>query len=297
MKLFCVDSEKQRQSDCRDTEKVHADLWNQKSVRRMNTMNQINQRLCKKMENNELLFGTLATSGTPILTEALAQCGFDVLWLDMEHTGIGLESLINNMIAARSGGTVAWVRVPWNDPVLIKPVLDMGADGIIFPFIRTAEEAQLAVASCTFPPDGIRGYGPLRALDYGRISQETFVTHTFRDCQRIIQIEHIDAVHNLREIACVDGIDGFIVGPNDLSASIGRLGQLYCPEMIALYREIGAILRDAGKCAGIYVGALNPKNLTMWKAMGYRLFFSGSDCGYVYEGASKILQEFQAILK
>lgn len=263
----------------------------------MNPMNQINQRLCNKMENKELLFGTLSTSGTPILTEALAQCGFDVLWLDMEHTGIGLESLINNMIAARSGGTAAWVRVPWNDPVLVKPVLDMGADGIIFPFIRTAEEARLAVASCTFPPDGIRGYGPLRALDYGRISQETFVMHTFRECQRIIQIEHIDAVNNLREIADVDGIDGFIVGPNDLSASIGKLGQLYCPEMIELYRKIGAILRDADKCAGIYAGTLNPKNLNMWKNMGYRLFFSGSDCSYVYEGAARTLQEFQAILK
>ena len=160
-------------------------------------------------------------------------CGFDVLWLDMEHSAIGIESLLSNMMAARSGGTPAWVRVPWNDPVRVKPVIDMGADGVIFPFIRTAEDARLAVASCTFPPKGIRGYGPLRALDYGRISQAEFVESAYRDCQRIIQIEHIDAVNHLEEIAAIDGIDAFIVGPNDLSASIGKLGQTMDEEMLA----------------------------------------------------------------
>ena len=248
------------------------------------------------MDNGQLLYGTVLTSGSPLITEMLAGCGFDGVWLDMEHSAIGIESLLNNMMAARSGGTPAWVRVLWNDPVRVKPVIDMGADGVIFPFIRTVEDAKLAVASCTFPPDGIRGYGPLRALDYGSISQDEFVRSTYRDCLRIIQIEHIDAVNNLEEIAKIDGIDGFIVGPNDLSGSIGKLGQMRDKEMIALYGRIGEVLHNSGKPVGIftggYAGTLNCDHIKEWIDMGYTMFFTGSDCGMVFNGATQMLNDF-----
>ena len=259
-------------------------------------MNEMNQKLTEKMNARELLYGTVLTSGSPLVTEMLAQCGFDVLWLDMEHSAIGIESLLNNMMAARSGGTPAWVRVPWNDPVRVKPVIDMGADGVIFPFIRTVEDAKLAVASCTYPPDGIRGYGPLRSLDYGKYTQAEFVSKYYRDCKRIIQIEHIDAVNNLEEIAAIDGIDGFIVGPNDLSGSIGKLGQMRDEEMIALYKRIGNTLRDAGKPAGIftggYAGVLNCEHIEEWIEMGFNMFFTGSDCGMVFNTATQMIRDF-----
>ena len=255
-------------------------------------MNDMNRKLVEKMQKGALTYGTVLTSGSPILTEMMAMCGFDVLWLDMEHTAIGTEAVVANMIAARSGGTPAWVRVPWNDPVRVKPVIDMGADGIIFPFIRTAEEAKLAVASMTFPPEGIRGYGPLRALDYGRITQEEFVKSGYRDCRRVIQIEHIDAVKNLREIAAIDGIDAFIVGPNDLSGSIGKLGQMFCPEMMEIYREIGSVLKDSGKTAAIFTGGFDQTRIQEWIDMGYTMFFSSSDCGFAFEGATRVVNSF-----
>ena len=259
-------------------------------------MNDMNWKLTQKMSEGKLLYGTVLTSGSPLVTEMLAQCGFDVLWLDMEHSAIGIEGLLNNMIAARSGGTPAWVRVPWNDPVRVKPVIDMGADGVIFPFIRTVDDARLAVASCTFPPTGIRGYGPLRALDYGRITQADFVESAYRDCKRIIQIEHVDAVNHLEEIAAIDGIDGYIVGPNDLSGSIGKLGRMRDEEMIALYRRIGNVLKAAGKPAGIftggYAGTLNTDDIEQWIDMGYTMFFTGSDCGLVYNGATAMINAF-----
>ena len=107
-------------------------------------MNEMNRRLCEKMAAGQLIYGTVLTSGSPLVTEMIAQCGYDVLWMDMEHSAIGIESLLTNMMAARSGGTPAWVRVPWNDPVRVKPVIDMGADGVIFPFIRTVEDAKRA---------------------------------------------------------------------------------------------------------------------------------------------------------
>ena len=248
-----------------------------------------------RLYNGEVLIGTHIFAGMPMLTEAIAQIGFDLLWIDMEHTAIGIESAVNNMIAAKAGGTTAWVRIPWNDPVRAKPVVDMGAEGIIFPYIRTADEAKLAVAACSYPPKGIRGYGPLRALDYGAISQEEYVTKTYRNCLRILQIEHIDAVKNLREIAAVEGIDVFIVGPNDLSASVGKIGMVKDPELMELYREIGEILRELGKPFGVSTGN-DPEFLKFWQSVGATILFVGSDVSYVYEGAKttkKLLKEFQ----
>ena len=141
-------------------------------------MREANRTLAQKMKENQLISGTVIACGNPLITEMVAQCGFDVLWMDMEHSAIDIESLVLNLMAARSGGTPVWVRVPWNDPVRVKPVLDMGADGIIFPFIRTLEDAQLAVASCTYPPEGIRCWGPLRSADYGSI---LILYHIFTD--------------------------------------------------------------------------------------------------------------------
>ena len=260
-------------------------------------MNEMNRKLVEKMEKKELTYGTVLTSGSPLMTEMMAMCGFDVLWLDMEHTANGVESTVANMMAARSGGTPAWVRVPWNDPVRVKPIIDMGADGIIFPFIRTVEEAQLAVDSMTFPPKGIRGYGPLRALDYGKITQEEFVNSTYRDCRRIIQIEHIDAVNNLEKIAAIEGIDAFIVGPNDLSGSIGKLGKMRDPEMMEIYRRVGSILKDSGKTAAIFTGGFNQEYIQEWIDMGYTMFFSSSDCGFAFEGANRVIDSFNAAFR
>ena len=240
--------------------------------------------LYQKLKEGQVIRGSHVFAGMPILTEAMAQAGFDVLWLDMEHTAIGIESVVNNMIAAKAGGTPAWVRIPWNDPVRAKPVLDMGAEGIIFPYVRTAEEAGMAAAACSYPPEGIRGYGPLRALDYGGISQMEYVTETYRKCLRIIQIEHIDAVRNLREIASVEGIDAFIVGPNDLSGSVGKIGLVQDPELMELYREIGAVLTEMGKPFGVSTGC-NPAFLQFWRSIGATILFAGNDVGYVYEGA------------
>lgn len=256
-------------------------------------MNSVNKAFFKKVEQGQLLYGTVLNIGSPMVTELLAQSGFDVLWLDMEHTAIGVEAVLSNLMAARSGGIPAWVRVPWNDPVQVKPLLDIGADGIIFPFIRTVEEAKLAAASCTYPPHGIRGYGPCRAVDYGRISLEEYAGGVCREARRIIQIEHIDAVRNLREIAAIEGIDGFIVGPCDLSASIGKLGQLRCEEMMDLYREIAQVARESGKLAGIYAGDFNKEYIQQFLDMGFNMIFNSSDYTLLYQSATNMIRNFR----
>lgn len=251
--------------------------------------------LAEKLKAKQLVSGTVIACGHPMITEMIAQCGFDVLWLDMEHSAISTETLLTNLIAARSGGTPVWVRIPWNDPVLAKPVLDMGADGIIFPFIRTLEDAKLAVAACTYPPEGIRGWGPLRANDYGRIPQPQYMEETSRKCLRILQIEHVDAVKDLRRIASLEGVDALLVGPNDLSGSIGKLGQMWDAEVVELYREIGRVAQEVGKPAAMC--AFNPAYIPEWIRMGFTVFFGGSDCAFVYQGAHSLLERHQAIFQ
>ena len=254
------------------------------------------EQLHQKLNNGEIVVGTHIFAGMPLLTETMAQCGYDVLWLDMEHTAIGVESLCNNLIAARAGGTPAWVRIAWNDPVLAKPVLDMGADGLIFPYVRTAEEAKLAAAACTYPPNGVRGYGPMRAQNFGAITQKEYITDTYRNCRRVIQIEHVDAVRNLREIAQVEGIDAFIVGLNDLSASVGHLGDFRHPDVFPMYAEIAAVLREFKKPFGVSI-AYDEELITYWKELGATIFFAGCDAGYVFEGARNMHTNLSRLVK
>ena len=243
--------------------------------------------LNEKLERKQLLYGTLSCIGDPAATEAMAKSGVDLLWIDTEHTPVSGTVLQNALIAARAGGVPAWVRIAWNDPVLAKPVLDMGADGIIFPYVRTAEEARLAASACSYPPEGVRGFGPMRALDYGGIPALEYVTETYRKCRRVVQIEHIDAVKNLKEIVKVDGIDAFIVGPNDLSGSMGFIGRVREPEMIKIYGEAAEILRGSGKPFGVAT-FFDGDWLRMWVDLGATVLFCGCDYGFVYDGAAAI---------
>lgn len=246
-------------------------------------------KLNEKVKNGEVIYGSHIFCGAPSLTECMAQTGFDVLWIDMEHTAIGIESLQNNLIAARAGGTPAFVRIPWNDMVLAKPVIDMGPEGIIFPYIRTVEDAKRAVEACEYPPKGVRGYGPLRALDYGTIPQVEFVDNTYRKMWRILQIEHIDAVNNLEEIVQVEGIDAYIVGPNDLSGSVGHIGRVTHPDMMPIYDRIGEVMKKYNKVFGVSMGFV-PEVIDQWLERGAKMIFAGNDVGYVHDGASAVLE-------
>lgn len=235
----------------------------------------------------KIILGSHVFCGAPMLTEAVALAGFDVVWIDMEHTSIDKEAVLNNLIAVRAGEAASLVRIPWNDPVLAKPILDMGPDALLFPYIRTVEDARLAVASCRYPPEGIRGYGPLRALEYGRRTQIDYVDKFSGHMLRMLQIEHIEAVNNLDAILDVEGIDAFIIGPNDLSGSMNQMGRPNAPEMQPVYDEIGRRLTKAGRPFGVSMG-YNPELLQRWIDRGAQMLFSGYDTGYVFSGAQSV---------
>ncbi len=252
------------------------------------------RKLKDKLERGECVIGTHTFTGVPMLTEAMALCGFDAVWIDMEHTVIDKAAVINNLIACNEAGAAAVVRIAWNDPVLAKPILDMGADAIIFPYIRTADDARLAAAACTYPPQGVRGYGPQRANLYGLGDQLEYVRRDYRAALRFIQLEHIDALECLDEILDVEGIDGFIFGPNDLAGSMGLIGQPRHERALEATRRATEKLRKAGRPFGASVG-YDEETLTWWRAEGATLLFAGYDTGYVMEGARNTLAGMRRI--
>ena len=173
-----------------------------------------------KINNGGVCLGTGITFTDPTATEALCDL-FDFVWIDMEHNALSLEAVQGHLMATKASRTVPLVRVPANDPTMIKRVLDIGAAGVIVPMIRTAQEAALAVQACRYPPQGFRGIGPRRASNYGRSLGTDFFKDANENILTMVQIEHRDAVENLDGILSVPGLSGIAIGRADLSASMG----------------------------------------------------------------------------
>jgi len=177
-----------------------------------------------KLGKNELTIGSWITISHPSVVEIMATASFDWLCVDMEHTSIDLQMAQILITTIQSKNIKALVRVSKNEEVIIKKVLDMGADGIIVPMIKTKEEALKAVKFAKYPPIGERGVGLYRAQGYG-INFEKYKKWVNNEIVIIAQIEHIEASKNIDQILGVDGIDGTIIGPYDLSGSMGYPGE------------------------------------------------------------------------
>lgn len=254
--------------------------------------------LRQKIENCEKLCGTLVSLTDPCLCEIMGNAGFDFIWIDTEHTYMSYKEVLCHLNAARSSGAAAVVRVPQNDLTFTKKILEMDVDGIIFPMVRTAEEAEELMNMTLYPPLGTRGFGPMRAIRYGADDAAEYTEKRSRDLCRFIQIEHIECVENLEEIVKKPYIDGFIFGPNDLSLSLGGIGEKTKSETEAAIRNAVAVLKKHGKYIGISVGH-NEDVVKYWSQFPVDLFVSGSDWTFVYSEAERTrrLLESYHILK
>jgi 2-dehydro-3-deoxyglucarate aldolase/4-hydroxy-2-oxoheptanedioate aldolase len=208
----------------------------------------------EKLRQGELCLGTCISFTDPTVTEALCTA-LDFVWIDMEHSAFSPEVVQGHIMATKGSRTTSIVRVPWNDPVLIKPVLDMGAAGIIAPQVRTADEARQLVAACLYPPQGIRGFGPRRPSNYGRDGGVQFCKRANESLVVIAQIEHIDAVRNLDAILSVPGLTSIVLGPNDLAGSMGQIGNVRHPDVMKAI-EISFPLSDGGDASSRAFGVL-----------------------------------------
>jgi 2-dehydro-3-deoxyglucarate aldolase/4-hydroxy-2-oxoheptanedioate aldolase len=214
------------------------------------------------------------------------------VWVDAEHNPLSLEQIQGHILAAKGSGATMLVRVAWNDPVLIKPVLDMGAAGIIVPLVRTAEDVRRAVAACKYPPEGIRGYGPRRPSNYGRKGGPAFIRRENETVLTIAQIEHIEAVQNLDAILAVSGLTSLLIGPNDLAGSMGHAGEPRHAEVLHAIDSVIAKATQAGVPVGLAAGG-EAEEFLHWHKKGVNWLTVGSDFWLLVRALTSLTEEIR----
>jgi 4-hydroxy-2-oxoheptanedioate aldolase len=183
----------------------------------------------------------------------VAGAGFDWLLLDTEHSPNDLESVLTQLQAAAAYPSAPVVRVPWNDMVAIKRVLDIGAQSLLIPYVQNPDEARAAVAATRYPPAGVRGVaGTTRATRFGRIKD--YAKRAHEELCVLVQVETQEALKHIEAIATVDGVDGIFIGPGDLHASMGYAGEVANPAVLPLIEDALRRIRRTGKAPGILVG-------------------------------------------
>ncbi|KAB0269245.1 HpcH/HpaI aldolase family protein [Microvirga brassicacearum] len=227
--------------------------------------------------------GTWLMAAAPATAEAMGYAGFDFLVVDMEHVPIEVSDLTHILRAIGCTPADAVVRLAWNDQVLIKRVLDAGAQTIMVPFVQTAEEARQAVSFAKYPPEGVRGVAAVhRGSRFGRATD--YLKRANGEVAVIVQLETPDAIERLPEIAAVPGVDGLFVGPGDLSAAMGHIGNITHPDVQALIQKAAKASRAAGKPVGI-VGP-NPDMVRRFLDYGYDFSAVASDIAMMTGRAS-----------
>ena len=237
--------------------------------------------LKEKIQNKQKTSGTLLNLNDVASGLILGRCGYDFIWVDMEHSCLSLENLLGQISALKNGGTAVVVRVPQNDLTFTKKVLEMGVDGIIFPMLKTVEEVNEMIACTLYPPYGTRGCGPQNAIGYGFDDIGEYIQNTCEHLCRFIQIEHKDLVDNLQEVVKNPYIDGYIFGPSDLSGSIGELGNLFGENNLALIQRAMEVLNRENKYTGLATGDVSEETIARWHAIGVDMLAVGADYDFL----------------
>jgi 4-hydroxy-2-oxoheptanedioate aldolase len=227
---------------------------------------------------------------SPIAAEIIAGAGFDWIVIDGEHGPNDIATLLPQLQAMRGGTAEPVFRVPWNDMVIIKRAMDVGARTLLIPFVQNVDEALHAVAATRYPPLGVRGVSVApRANDYGRI--QNYHRNAHLDTCVLVQIETRVALIEIESIAQVDGVDGIFVGPSDLAADFGHLGNPKQADVQGALKDAATRIRAAGKAAGILTGSLD--DVESLFAMGYNFVSVGSDVGLLARTAEQIAARFK----
>ena len=244
----------------------------------------------KALKEGRTQIGLWSTLCSNMGADAIADAGFDWIVLDTEHSPNEPPDLVRQMQALRGGAATPVVRPAWNDAVLFKRILDLGAQTLLVPFVQNAEEARKAVAATRYPPHGIRGVATTaRASRYGRV-KDYLKTAGEQICV-LAQVETLDAVKRLPEIAAVDGIDGIFIGPSDLAASMGHLGNPLHPDVQTVISGAIKPIRAAGKAGGYLTG--NEEEARKRIAEGFQFVAVGNDLGILARGADALAKKFK----
>ncbi len=236
------------------------------------------------------LAGMWVCSGSPLIAELCAGSGLDWLLIDAEHSPNGLESVLAQLQAVHGYPVLPVVRPPVNDTVLIKQYLDLGVQNLLIPMVNSAAEAEAAVAASRYPPHGVRGVGSAlaRAARWNRIPD--YLARASETVSVTVQIESEAAVAAVENILAVDGVDAIFLGPSDLAASMGLLGQQEHPRVRTAVEHCLAAAQAAGKPAG--VNAFNPPTARAYMEAGAAFVLVGADVSILARGSESLAADY-----
>ena len=229
---------------------------------------------------NNTSIGSWITTNNIVVAELMSSFSFDWLCVDLEHTATDYNDLLKLILSIQACNKKAYVRVGSNDPLIIKRALDIGADGVIIPMINNADDAKKAINSIFYPPLGTRGVGLFRAQGYG-FDFENYRDNKSKKIEFIAQIEHIEAINNLDSILSLENVHGTIIGPYDLSSSIGKTGQLDCKELNDLVTKYENISKKYDKKMGYHVVPVDYRKVKEKIALGYNFIAFGFDLNFL----------------
>ncbi len=234
--------------------------------------------------------GIWSSLSSHIVAEVLSNSGFDWVLLDTEHSPNELPMVQQQLHAMQGGAATPIVRVAWNDMVLIKRFLDIGAQTLLVPYVQSVEEAKNAVSYMRYPPHGVRGVaGATRATQYGRIKD--YFKRAQAELCLLVQVETRKAMAQIEAIAAVDGVDGVFIGPSDLSTDMGHFGNWQHPEVWKVMEEAAKKIRAAGKAPGILIGEADGQRCL---DMGYLFVAVGADVGMLARGSEALAAKFKS---
>jgi len=247
-------------------------------------------RLKRNLREGRAQIGLWSQLTSPIGVEVLAGAGFDFLVLDTEHAPNELPMVLGQLHALAGGTASEVVRAAWNDPVLFKRLLDVGARTLLVPFVQDADEARRAVAAMRYPPYGIRGVAvATRANRYGRVKD--YLARAHDELCLLVQIETRVALGNLESIAAVEGVDGLFIGPSDLAADLGHIGDSAHPDVRVAIDDAIRRICATGKVAGILAPV--EADARHWLELGCLCVAVGSDVGLLARQGEALAAKFK----
>ena len=238
----------------------------------------------KRLRSKEILMGTLVSLPSPEVCELLASVGYDWLFIDAEHGAFNPQQAQTMLQAAAP--TPCLIRIPTGETIWIKKALDIGAAGVIVPQVHNAVQAKKIISDCKYSPDGNRGVGIGRAHKYG-IDFERYLKNANEETAVILQAESSEAVNNIAEIVKLEGVDAILIGPYDLSASLGKPGEIDHPIVQSAIKEIIEACQNAKISMGIF--GVSAEVVSPYKEKGFSLLTVGTDTAFLIDSAKIML--------
>ena len=249
----------------------------------------MNHEFVQKLRAGERLIGTMVTLDSAVVSELLAAAGFDWLFVDAEHSPLSAAG-IQRVLQGAGTAVPCLVRLAASEPVAIKKALDAGAAGIIAPMVNTAAQAAEVVRHAKYAPLGTRGVGLGRALGYG-MDFSGYLARANEDTAVVVQVEHVEAVENIEAIVQVAGVDALFIGPYDLSASLGRIGEVEHPLVARAIDKVTAVCQEARMPLGIF--GMTADGVRPYIARGFSLIVAGADMALLGQAAAGLLAQLQ----